>query len=79
MMLPSGNDAAYTIAEYFGQFILEQKNQTKFNEKSKFVNTPVKYFLKEMNQNAAKLKMTNTFYDSPHGLVNKSNFSSAQD
>jgi len=79
MMLPSGNDAAYAIAEHFGQFIYEQKHISPCNQKSKFVNTPLKYFLKEMNLNVVKLKMTNSFYDSPHGLMNKSNYSSAED
>ena len=39
----------------------------------------VKYFLKEMNNNAKKLKMFTTNYDSPHGLMNKYNYSSAHD
>lgn len=32
-----------------------------------------------MNYNAVKLGMKNTFYDSPHGLANKFNVSSARD
>ena len=32
-----------------------------------------------MNQNAILLKMYDTFYDSPHGLKNDRNFSSAYD
>lgn len=39
----------------------------------------VKYFLKEMNHNAAKLKMYSSSYDSPHGLMNKHNYSTAHD
>jgi D-alanyl-D-alanine carboxypeptidase len=39
----------------------------------------VKYFLKEMNANAAKLKMFSSCFDSPHGLMNKFNYSTAYD
>jgi D-alanyl-D-alanine carboxypeptidase (penicillin-binding protein 5/6) len=44
-----------------------------------FLSSPIKYFLKEMNNNATKLKMTHTHYDSPHGLNNKQNYSCALD
>ena len=81
MMLPSGNDAAYTLAEHFGEKLFEQKSvkTESCNPNSKFSMTPVKYFLKEMNSHASRLKMSNTFYDSPHGLMNKANYSSAED
>ena len=81
MMLPSGNDAAYALAEHFGDKLFEQKTvkTENCNVNSKFFNTPVKYFLKEMNSHANRLKMSNTFYDSPHGLMNKGNYSSAED
>ena len=47
---------------------------------SLFQNHPtLKYFLKEMNQYAAKLGMYDTFYDSPHGLMNRNNYSTAND
>lgn len=32
-----------------------------------------------MNENARKLKMRNTHFDSPHGLPNKNNYSTAYD
>ena len=32
-----------------------------------------------MNKNAIALGMYDTFYDSPHGLINKRNFSTAYD
>lgn len=81
MMLPSGNDAAYLLAEHFGKLLHEKKaNQiTSFNSNSKFANTPVRYFLKEMNYYAHKLGMSSTNYDSPHGLMNKSNYSTSED
>ena len=39
----------------------------------------IKYFLREMNLNAVKLKMFSSNFDSPHGLVNKFNYSTAYD
>ena len=47
--------------------------------RSKFENTPVRYFLKEMNHQAHLLGMSSSYYDSPHGLMNKSNYSTAED
>lgn len=45
----------------------------------KFNSSPIKYFLKEMNNFARKIKMNSTQFDSPHGLMNKHNFSCAHD
>jgi len=39
----------------------------------------VRYFLKEMNLYAFKLKMFSSQFDSPHGLANKHNYSTAND
>lgn len=82
-MLPSGNDAAYTIANYFGEILLNGKyaktKETAFPASWEFERTNTKYFLREMNEQAAKLKMYQTNYDSPHGLMNKTNVSTAQD
>lgn len=39
----------------------------------------VKYFLKEMNINAYNLKMYSSNFDSPHGLMNNHNYSTAYD
>ena len=39
----------------------------------------VMFFLEEMNKTADRLGLKNTFYDSPHGLSNKQNVSSALD
>ena len=54
MMLPSGNDAAYSLAEFFGNLIHERK-QTQvvpMCPNSQFTNTPVRFFIKEMNLQA---------------------------
>ena len=56
MMLPSGNDAAYAMAEYFGGLLFERKfknvnnDKYKFGQNSQFSGTNIKYFLYEMNQ-----------------------------
>ena len=66
LMLPSGNDAAWALAEYFGGFI--------------YVTTkPVKYFIEEMNNLARDLQLTCTHFKNPHGLTYKRNVSSARD
>lgn len=84
-MLPSGNDAAFVLAKYFGRLLFEKKG---YDEKDmqrirsyQFNYHPyfVKYFLKQMNDNAVALKLMNTFFDSPHGLMNPQNVSTAYD
>lgn len=85
MMLPSGNDAAFALAEYFGDLLKEKRSSNggqlfDGNSGSTYSTHPsVKFFLKEMNNNADKLNMMDSFYDSPHGLKNVRNFSSAYD
>ena len=37
------------------------------------------WFIKEMNSNANKFGLLSTFYDSPHGLSNSLNYSTAED
>ena len=88
MMLPSGNDAAYALAEFFGtQLFIRKYQKMMCNSKmmnlsyfnSLFAHTNIKYFLYEMNSIASRLKMVGTFYDSPHGLSNKFNVSTVED
>ena len=55
-MLPSGNDAAFCLAKYFGKYLFDKKGYTdahksrirsfEFDNHSSYV----KYFLKEMNE-----------------------------
>lgn len=80
-MLPSGNDAAFLLAEYFGSILRTKKyfscdlsrknsnlnsteptNPNKVNlSQSKFIDHPtIKFFLKEMNDNAYRLGMVDT-------------------
>lgn len=81
LLLPSGNDAALVLADYFGSVI--EKNTCSQGGPPKSYhfqdNTPIRYFLKEMNQLATKIGMTNTCFDSPHGLANNNNVSTAYD
>mmetsp|Transcript_32033 Transcript_32033/g.31743 ORF Transcript_32033/g.31743 Transcript_32033/m.31743 type:complete len:173 (+) Transcript_32033:281-799(+) len=67
LMLPSGNDAAWALAEFFGSFL--NPNSSK----------PVSHFLSEMNKTARELGLDNTSYGNPHGLIYKRNLSTARD
>ena len=85
VMLPSGNDAAFLLAMHFG-FEIQKRGEeldhtSQFiHPKSQFFMTPgVKIFLRQMNANAMRFGLLNTFYDSPHGLANKYNKSTAED
>ena len=85
LMLPSGNDAAFVLAKYFGKMLFEKKGYTEkdktriwsfeFNNHDTFV----KYFLREMNELARGLGMKNTNWDSPHGLNNKESLTTVTD
>lgn len=90
MMLPSGNDAAYALAEFFGKVLKEKKYDQTLEEEQRATATSsvftktshspyIRYFLWEMNFYGQKLGLTNTNYDSPHGLCNKNNVSCAAD
>ena len=84
-MLPSGNDAAFTLANFIGEQILKRKicidqAQKYIHPSSAFNDVKgVKAFLRFMNVNAKNLGMTSTFYDSPHGLSNYRNTSTSLD
>lgn len=79
LLLPSGNDAALVLADFFGGVI--QKYASKEPQKSSaFADNPsIRFFLSEMNNLARKLGMPNTVFDSPHGLSNPNNLSTAAD
>ena len=65
LMLPSGNDAAYALAEIFG---------SQFNKEK-----PVKHFVEQMNKKADELGLKDTKFRNPHGMSNRPNFSTAKD
>ena len=66
LMLPSGNDAAWALAEHFGGMMY-------------VTNKPVEHFIEEMNTLAKELQLTCTHFKNPHGLAYKRNVSSARD
>lgn len=73
MMLPSGNDAAYSVAEYLGNYIMNSRRFSTIN------NNPVQCFVDFMNQEARLLKMFKTLYMNPHGLDTKHAYSCTED
>ena len=84
LMLPSGNDAAFALAQYFGYKIFQKKythaDMTKIKS-FQFDYHPyyAKYFLREMNLFCQKYALSQTNFDSPHGLQNIENLSTAFD
>lgn len=72
MMLPSGNDAAYCIAENLGS-VLAGSSST--SQKS----SNVEVFVKHMNRLAVQLGLQHSKFCNPHGLSHKGNTSTARD
>ena len=68
-MLPSGNDAAWALAEFYGSKLMAGTLR-KFDTEEKKQEEAVFTFLGKMNTNAKNLGMNNTYYKNPHGLVN---------
>lgn len=86
LMLPSGNDAAQTLAENVitHRYILDKHKNCNPNELSYDEYVPEDknleaefYYL--MNKKARELNLYNTNYDSSHGLMNEDNFSCCYD
>ena len=63
-MLPSGNDAAIALAEYFGGLTNP--------------DNPLSTFINKMNSLAAKLKLCDTIFRNPHGMSTSINVSSSK-
>jgi D-alanyl-D-alanine carboxypeptidase (penicillin-binding protein 5/6) len=70
LMLPSGNDAATAFAEHFDPRFARQESSGA---------SPAAQFIAEMNRQAAKLGMSQTRYENPHGLTAREHKSSARD
>lgn len=87
LMLPSGNDAAWVLAENLGLDMYthseeyKQKSMSKSYriEKDSCIQFPEIYFLQEMNQKAKSLGMFDTNFNNPHGLADEKNVSTASD
>lgn len=75
MMLPSGNDAAYTLAEYCGSLMAKD---ARINRKKRCIGN-VDFFVKQMNMWAKQLKLKNTLFLNPHGLSHLGNHSTASE
>jgi serine-type D-Ala-D-Ala carboxypeptidase (penicillin-binding protein 5/6) len=89
MMLPSGNDAGYLIAELGGYLLKVQQNCfspsirdincAASSEISTYSDQFVNAYLREMNRVARKIEMTTSNFANPHGLSNTNNYSTADD
>ena len=87
MMLPSGNDAAYALAEFFGGHLRQAYQYGKYNRLMQIHNSRARRrlqrsyncFIFYMNKQAKALQMTKTHFANPHGLINKLNKSTVQD
>jgi len=85
LMLPSGNDAAISLAESFGSYIYLKSEKCKQRVKqdpqhaTKKVKNALKYFLNLMNKTATDMGLKNTYYANPHGLINTDSYSTALD
>jgi D-alanyl-D-alanine carboxypeptidase len=85
-MLPSGNDSAYTLAEYFGYLqclcsrgTLIDQNAQHLDLTSTSTTGYVHEFISSMNQRAMEMELLSTRFSNPHGLQNAMNVSSARD
>lgn len=67
LMLPSGNDAAIALAEFFGTILSQSSGK------------PVRRFIMEMNKSAKEIGMPHTHFANPHGLMHKKNLATARD
>jgi len=81
MLLPSGNDAAIVVAEYFGCLLIKPKTKDKKTTPSNTSHnetlTPEMAFVIEMNNMAKQLKLPGTFFWNPHGMFHYYNRSTA--
>ena len=77
LMLPSGNDAAVTLAENFSERIFDAKTQHQKN--NTYFSKSYSLFIKQMNATAKRIHVRNTAYTNPHGLADKANHSTAFD
>ena len=75
LMLPSGNDAAYCLAEVFGQYIFQESAEfrerlERFSERiENKASNPIRYFIREMNYMAQSYGMSNTYYAADIGRL----------
>jgi serine-type D-Ala-D-Ala carboxypeptidase (penicillin-binding protein 5/6) len=70
LMLPSGNDAARTIARYIAK---------RDSGKAMSAEDSIQYFAKLMNQKAEKAGAKQTHFVNPHGLHDSKHYTTAED
>ena len=75
LMLPSGNDAALALSDFFGRLLFEKAYPNNLYAPHKVT----KFFITEMNKNASLIGMKRTTYTNPHGLADKDNKSTVLD
>lgn len=73
MLLPSGNDAAETIAVNIGRELMGEEGK-----KAKWEDA-VKRFVEEMNKEAKALGMTDTHFNNAHGFEDEKHYSTPAD
>ena len=73
LMLPSGNDAAQALAEFFGKEIAERRGYVTMTKKLD------RLFVREMNLLTNTICLRRTFFQNPHGMSMKKNHSTARD
>jgi D-alanyl-D-alanine carboxypeptidase (penicillin-binding protein 5/6) len=72
LMLPSGNDAAVSFAEHFGDRLADEKDKkAHLNSHDCFVSS--------MNRKAAELGMKSTHFNNPNGLPSAGHQTTARD
>jgi D-alanyl-D-alanine carboxypeptidase len=75
LMLPSGNDAAVTLAENFGDYQEDDNDEedqealAEFRRNKKMNCHHTDYFLSQMNLWAKRFGLSNTYYANPHGTT----------
>lgn len=70
MMLPSGNDAAYVLAEAVGRTLVGEDASAR---------EAVDAFVEEMNRQAVALGLKNTHFTNPDGIHNAKHYTSLKD
>ena len=73
-------DTDSNIAQSSFQIMAKSRRNIFISRNSQFRDCPeISAFLEEMNRQAMELQLKGTFYDSPHGLINWCNRSTAYD
>ena len=87
MMLPSGNDSAWALAESFGLLLNLGEAETMQRMSKEIIDVESNHsakesqnnFIDEMNKQCSLFSLNDTHYANPHGLPNQYNVSTAYD